>query len=104
MLIFVWQIPVTLEWMDSQSISVAGSFSNWEPIPLARRLASLSLPPSDGHATHSLPVCSPSTGVYQGAIDLPSEGVFQYKFVVDGKWTYNPNQVIMSVNEGVSMD
>lgn len=38
------------------------------------------------------PPHSPS-GVYQGAIDLLSEGIFQYKFVVDGKWTYNPSQV-----------
>lgn len=37
--ILLWyvQIPVTLEWVDGQSVSVAGSFSNWDPIPLARR-------------------------------------------------------------------
>ena len=49
-----------------------------KPRPLPRPLVSL------------LPRLS---GVYQGNISLPSEGSFQYKFVVDGRWTYNPNQV-----------
>ena len=106
------QVPVTLEWVDGKSVSVAGTFSNWEPVPLSMRSASpshLSLPPLPhlSPSPLSLPLStSPSVlctvvapppspgGVYEGAIDLPSEGSFQYKFVVDGTWTHNPNQVL----------
>ncbi|CAI8036910.1 Tudor and KH domain-containing protein, partial [Geodia barretti] len=30
------KVPVTLEWVDGRSVSVAGSFSEWEPVPLSR--------------------------------------------------------------------
>jgi hypothetical protein len=30
------KVPVTLEWGEGRSVGVAGSFSNWEPIPLSR--------------------------------------------------------------------
>ena len=92
------QVPVTLEWVDGKSVSVAGTFSNWEPVPLSMRsaLTSLSLSPPPSLSLLCTVVAPPPSpgGVYEGAIDLPSEGSFQYKFVVDGTWTHNPNQVL----------
>ncbi len=51
------------------SVFVAGSFNNWDPT--------------------SLPMTE-SKGVYGATLNLPP-GIYEYKFVIDGVWTLDPD-------------
>lgn len=65
-----WQrpIPVTFQWVwPAKDVSVAGSFSNWQTVSLEQS----------------------GEGVFQCTLEVPEDGCYQYKFLVDGQWMYD---------------
>ncbi|XP_065837800.1 5'-AMP-activated protein kinase subunit beta-2-like [Oscarella lobularis] len=67
-------IPVVFRWPSSSAtdVSVSGTFADWKTLtPLHRSSA--------------------GDGDFVATIDLP-EGVHQYRYIVDGTWTHDPNE------------
>lgn len=67
------KIPVVFKYLvkTAKEVFLIGTFTNWEDkVPMVK-----------------------SDGDYVTIVELP-EGEHQYKFVVDGKWEHDPNQVI----------
>lgn len=56
-------------------VLIAADFTNWKPIPLARQ--------KDGTFTGDFPLQS---------------GSYQYKFIVDGRWTSDPDNNLHAAN------
>ena len=66
------KIPVVFKYLvkTAKEVFLIGTFTNWEDkVPMVK-----------------------SDGDYVTIVELP-EGEHQYKFVVDGKWEHDPNQV-----------
>lgn len=59
----------------AQSVAVAGDFSDWRPVPMKRQ----------------------KSGVFVRHVPTPSEE-FEYKFVIDGKWTRDPDNPQLTPN------
>ncbi len=69
------KIPVVFKYLvrSAREVNLIGTFTNWEDqVPMVK-----------------------SDGDYVTIVDLP-EGEHQYKFVVDGRWEHDPNQVSCS--------
>ena len=58
-------------------VRVAGTFSDWQPVPMTRR----------------------KDGKFACEVPAPSTGTFEYMYLVDGKWVIDPDHSRWSVSE-----
>ena len=65
------RVTFAMEAEPDSSVAVAGSFTNWEPVALT-------------------PTENNGTAKFQKIVYLP-EGRHEYKFVIDGNWSVDPN-------------
>uniref|UniRef100_A0A8C5PYL6 5'-AMP-activated protein kinase subunit beta-1 n=1 Tax=Leptobrachium leishanense TaxID=445787 RepID=A0A8C5PYL6_9ANUR len=69
--------PTVFRWTGGgKEIYIAGSFNNWSKIPLTK-----------------------SHNNFVAILDLP-EGEHQYKFLVDGQWTHDPSEPVVTSQLG----
>lgn len=61
---------LTLTGQPGMKVFVAGSFNNWDPT--------------------AIPMVEKKKGSYSATLDL-APGIYEYKFVIDGVWTLDPN-------------
>ena len=78
------RVTFAVEAEPQSDVSVAGSFNDWEPIPLSCREAD-------------------SGSKFMRMIYLP-KGRYEYKFLIDGAWSIDPNCPSWSPNEYGSLN
>ena len=81
-----------LEWNRDNEVCVAGTFSNWQPVPMQKRCVSLHSNPTN-FTTHSHSFIPRNVGSYASTLELPVESSFEYKFVVNGEWHHKEDMV-----------
>lgn len=73
------RLPVVIQWKKAgKSVQLCGSFTGWKPVPMARS-------ESNTDAEH------------MSIVNLP-EGRHEYKFMIDGEWTINPDEPTTTSN------
>lgn len=60
------QRNVSFQWANAKHVSIAGSFSNWQPVEMKQR----------------------QCGEFECEVEVP-EGSHQYKYLVDGEWCHD---------------
>ena len=84
------QRNVSFQWANAKHVSIAGSFSNWQPVEMKQRSGVCVCVCVDRAATAA--ACYRQCGEFECEVEVP-EGSHQYKYLVDGEWCHDNTKV-----------
>lgn len=73
------RVVFAVEAEPQSEVAVAGSFTDWEPVPLS-------------------PQAAAGDAKFQKMVYL-GEGRYEYKFIINGRWSIDPNCPVWAPNE-----